>query len=109
MTQKQIIGVIIVTIVVLAAFVIVYRQLAKPFLTLQTPVSQSVTSTEINTQAVKSAEIPSSIDDIAKSIEDETSVDRSAMDAEETGELSDINTDSQNINDLGKSYDENNL
>lgn len=53
--------------------------------------------------------VPSSIEDITASIEAETSTDMSAMDEEENGETSSVREDSDNVNNLGTSYDENSL
>ena len=113
MTHKQVLGVAAGGVIIVAAFVSVYRQFAKPAPVSQMPATQSVTATKqsvaTDTQVVKSAEVPSSIDAISQSITDESSADQSALNDEVTGEEFDMQADNQSVNDLGQTYDENSL
>lgn len=110
MTRKQIAGAVAVVAALGIVFVLTYRQMDSGSReTAGTRVPKTKQSTTAGSPSVQKAEIPSSIDDISRSIVDETSSDLSALDEEADGELSEIEADSQSINSLGESYDENNL
>lgn len=107
MTQKQTIGMIIGVLVLIGVFVFVYRQ----FATVTTPesvVQQSKTKGPLPPERQPQEE-PKTIDDISKAIQDETDADLSALDDEANGEVSDVQTDSDSVNNLGTAYDENSL
>lgn len=61
------------------------------------------------TQKEEVIAVPETINSISADIEGETALDTSAMEREESGESSQIEADSQSVNNLGTSYDENNL
>lgn len=98
------------------AFVLVYRQFTMPEKGMGTSVpqqgvmmkKQGAPSDMPQTAPVQNPE-PKSIDDITANIEAQAAADGSALDDEESGEMSDIESDSQTINDLGEAYDENSL
>ncbi len=71
--------------------------------------SQSQMTTTTNTTKQSDAMVPETIDDIAVSIESEAAFDQAALDAEAAGSMQEIDQDSDSINNLGTSYDENNL
>ena len=103
MTQKHIIGLIVGVLVLVAVLTFVYRQFAAPV-----PSGQEQPKTTTSEQMKKAAE-PKTIDDISQSIQDETNLDLSALDDEADGEISDIQSDSDSVNNVGTSYDENSL
>jgi len=112
MTQKQIFGAVAGVAIVALAFVFVYQQFigdddgsVVPTVS-NTPSSQKQAVTTDNKAAPP---VPDTIDSIASSIESESAIDLSALDAEEAGSLDEINQDSDSVNNLGTSYDENNL
>lgn len=103
MTQKQIIGLVVSVLVLVVVFAFVYRQFAVPVPdTLNQPPKTIL-------QPAEKAPVPETIDDISRSIQDETNLDLSALDDEANGEISDIEADSDSVNNLGTSYDENSL
>lgn len=116
MTQKQILSVLIGVIGLGVLSLFVYGQFVKPISTgfelsdvVSTKDGQSSPSKSEGVATAKEVVIPDTIDDISASIESEADADLSALDAEESGAISDIEADSQSVNNLGTSYDENNL
>ena len=103
MTQKQIMGLVVGALVLVLVFAFVYRQFAAPV-----PGGDEQPKTTAAQQAKKAA-APDTIDDISQSIQDETNLDLSALDDEANGEISDIEADSDSVNNLSTSYDENSL
>lgn len=71
------------------------------------PMMESPKTTAVD--RTQQAPVPETIDDVLLSIQEEASSDLSALDAEEAGEIEDIEADSDSINNLGTSYDENSL
>lgn len=61
------------------------------------------------TQKEEVIAVPDTINSISADIEGETALDTSAMEREESGESAQVEADSQSVNNLGTSYDENNL
>lgn len=104
MLQKHAILVAVAVVGIGIVFALVYQQ-------FQTPVSApSLQSSKTSvSERAEQALVPETIDDISESIQEEASLDLSALDAEEAGEVEDIETDSDSINNLGTSYDESNL
>lgn len=108
MTQKQIIGLALGVLGIVLAFAFVYRQFAAPVPrtgTLQ--VQEQPNASDMARE--KEAALPETIDDISASIQEEISADLSALDDEANGEVLEIEADSESINNLGTSYDENSL
>ncbi len=111
MTQKQIFGAIALLAFAALVFVLVYRQMV-PLSDVSKQAQKTTVSTEkqgTDTAAKTEAPIPSNIDDIARDIQGEVSVDTSALDDEESGELQGIEEDSQSVNNLEDAYDEDQL
>jgi ABC-type metal ion transport system substrate-binding protein len=109
MTQKQTIIVAVAVVAIVAVSVFVYRQYAggrseSMSSTIQT--EKSVTATPRVVVPVEQT-VPSNVDDISTAIIDESLADTAALDAEEQGELSEIENDSESVNNLSTSYDEN--
>ncbi|MFZ2299863.1 MAG: hypothetical protein WAW00_01860 [Candidatus Moraniibacteriota bacterium] len=104
MTQKQIIGLILGVLGLGLVFAFVYRQFAEQ----GSSQMQGQPKTAVSDQEKKAA-IPVTIDDISATIQAETDADLSALDDEADGEISDIEADSDSVNNLGTSYDENSL
>lgn len=108
MTQKQMLGVVGGVVLTVFVLVFVYQQYAGE----STPVSSTPSQKKVTTETTRESvmvPVPETIDDIALSIESESAFDLSALDDEETGALDEVNQDSESVNNLGTSYDENNL
>lgn len=99
------------TVVVLAAIasVFTYRQYVGDQSGMPAPATQPGKATTASPRTIVPVErtIPSSVDDISSVIISETSADTAALDAEESGELSEIEAESESINSLNESYDDN--
>ncbi|MDP2838267.1 MAG: hypothetical protein Q8O53_03255 [Candidatus Moranbacteria bacterium] len=115
MTQKQIFWVAVAVAMIIVASVLVYRQFTSDRAAFGTE-SMVITATPAEKKAATATSsedvavpVPETIDDIATSIESETTLDLSALDEEEAGSLSEIDADSNSVTNLGTSYDENNL
>lgn len=114
MTQKQRAGVVVGVVVAILLGVVVYRQYSgdtgkkESAPTAGVGISQKKMSASETGKAVV-VPVPETIDGIAGSIVSESSVDFSALDDEEAAALDDVNQDSDSVNNLGTSYDENNL
>ncbi len=106
MTQRQIVGSIVGALVLIAVFAFVYRQFTAVSVPAGITEQAKVTAPA---PSIQKTEEPKTIDDISKNIQDETNLDLSALDDEATGEISDIQSDSDSVNNLGTSYDENSL
>ena len=113
MTQKQIFGAVAGVAIVALAFVFVYQQFVGSNGVTTTTVSDTASlqkqAATTDSQKKAPAPIPDTIDGIAENIESESSDDLSALDAEETGSLDEVNQDGNSVNNLGTAYDENNL
>lgn len=115
MTQKQIVGVVVGVAAIVLVCTLVYRQYTSDTRSMEKAVTiQPVTPSEkkgamSDKEQMAEAPIPETLDGIADSIIEESSVDFSALDEEETSSLSDVDEDSESVNNLGTSYDENNL
>lgn len=111
MTQKQIVGVVVGVAVVVLLCAAVYRQ----FTGGAGEWASSETSTQMESPVQKKmpvstvTPVPETVDDITDSIVSESSMDLSALDDEESSSLEDVDMDSESLNNLGTSYDENNL
>lgn len=109
MTQKQMLGVVGGVVLTVFVLVFVYQQYAgESASSVSSTPSQKKVTTETTRESVM-VPVPETIDDIALSIESESAFDLSALDDEETGALDEVNQDSESVNNLGTSYDENNL
>lgn len=100
--------------VAVLAFVLVYRQFTMPERGVANPVTQTApmkkqTMPSGASQTPVQNPEPKNIDEVAANIEAQAAADGSALDDEEAGEMSDIESDSESVNDLGNSYDENSL
>lgn len=109
MTQKQAIMVGAVVVVAVGASIFVYQQYAEEQSVTSAPAAQTGKTTTATPRTIIPVEktVPSSIDDISSAIVSETAVDAAALDAEANGELSEIEADSESINSLNESYDDN--
>lgn len=104
-------------VVLVFAYAFVYRQYAGMHQDTPAAGTAMVQPTQTMPKAVESGaavtvapqDIPTSIDGISQSIESESNVDTSALDDETESEMAQVESDSQSVNDLGNSYDENNL
>lgn len=67
----------------------------------------SVPSYGTTNTSAPSQPLPKNVDGITDAIIDETLADQAALDREAAGEDAEIQKDSQSVNDLGNSYDEN--
>ncbi len=112
MTNKQILATVVGVGVIIIFSAFVYRQ----FLTQsQTAFQQQQNKNAMQPvsegmpQPAPMVPLPDTIDGITADIESETTLDLSAMDEESAGEESVLNEDSQSVNNLGTSYDENNF
>lgn len=110
MTQKKIVGLVVGIAVMALIFLFVYRQYTNDRGTAMNTntTSQKKLSGE-NSDKVMATPVPDTIDGVTGSIESESSLDVSALDEEESESLNAVNEDSESVNNLGTSYDENNL
>ncbi|OGI14373.1 MAG: hypothetical protein A3E38_00360 [Candidatus Moranbacteria bacterium RIFCSPHIGHO2_12_FULL_54_9] len=106
MTQKQLIGLVVGVLVLGAVFVYVYQQFSR---TASRDAMLQKSAVTPSAKQEEQAALPTSIDDISRSIAGEIDADLSALDAEENGETAEIQADSESVNNLGTSYDENSL
>jgi hypothetical protein len=98
-----------VVVVAVVASVSIYRQYAGERSATSVPATQTgktVTATPRTIVPVEKV-VPSSIDDISSVIVSETAADTAALDAEANGELAEIEADSESVNSLNESYDDN--
>ncbi len=93
--QKILAGAVMV--VVLIGLIFVYQNAAED----KTP------SYGTNVAPASPEPVPRSVDGITDAIIDETMADQAALDREAAGEDAEIQKDSQSVNDLSNSYDEN--
>ncbi len=112
MTQKQIVGVVFGVTLVILVSVFVFRQftgdVAEQSRVMNSGTTSQGTEKKMSSEkAEKVAPVPETIDGIAGSIAAETTLDLSALDEEEAGALDQVNQDSDSVNNLGTSYDEN--
>ncbi|MBP9728080.1 MAG: hypothetical protein KBD27_01750 [Candidatus Moranbacteria bacterium] len=99
MTKKQIVWSIVVLLIVLVLVAAARRS-----------GNRMMTSTDTTTKTTANQVVvptPETIDAITDSIALQGAEDSSAMDAETAAALQDIDADSESINNLGTSYDEN--
>lgn len=106
MSQKQNILVGLGVIGVGLLFVFVYQQFK---LSGPTPEVMTMPQKIPVSEREQKAPVPETIDEISLSIQEETSMDLSALEDEENGEVGDIQADSESINNLSTSYDEQSL
>ncbi len=115
MTQKQIVGAVVGVAAIVLVCTLVYRQYTSDIVSAERPMTtqSSMPSEKKGVMSdkgqVAKEPVPETLDDITESIVAESSVDFSALDEEETSSLSDVDEDSESVNNLGTSYDENNL
>jgi len=104
MTQKQIFGIVIGIALVAVVCAFVYRQFTPAdMMSQQSPSdtgTKEVTSDEPNPSAY-------TVTGIEASIVSESAADAAALEEEENGTLQEFDQDSESINNLGNSYDEN--
>lgn len=106
MTQKQVVAAI-ASIGVIAFVLLVISQNVddRSVVNPGGSVAQKMSPTE----SVKSTPVPDTVDGITGDIKSQTSADATAFDEESATSLDQINQDSDSVNNLGTSYDENNL
>lgn len=105
MPKKYFLFVVLAVLVVAVLLMFVYQQFQ-----VQSPAvntSPSSLAPPAEREAKQKTPEPETIDDISRSIQEESLLDLSALDEEEAGEIEDITKDSESINNLGTSYDEN--
>jgi hypothetical protein len=103
MTQKQMIGIVLGVVVVGLLAIMVARQFSSDDAIRQsasTPAMQQKSTTE-------PAPVPETVDSITESIVSESRGEATALDDEEAGTLEEVDADSDSVNNLGTSYDEN--
>lgn len=118
MTQKQIVGSVIGVVALVVAYVLVYRQMSGQN-QAQTTAEQAAGIVEQKNLApaapgnMAAGEIPqpvpSSIDGVTQNIESGANTDATAMQNEADSANAQVESDKTSVNDLGQSYDENNL
>lgn len=110
MTQKQMVAAVVGIALTFSAFVFVSHQLGEKEAMQEMRVSQDTPkmAAPVEREQVM-VPVPDTIDGIASSIQAESSAELSAMDEEEQGSLEELNQDSDSVNNLGTSYDENSL
>ena len=101
MTQKQILW-------ALGAAVLV-GGVALAWYFAPSPAATPTGGSKVNESPREQAKVPDTVDGIVESIEAEATFDQSALDAEASGSLEEIDADSESVNNFGTSYDENNL
>lgn len=108
MSQKQTIMVGVVVVLAIAASAFVYRQYAVDSSDVPASKTQADKPSTATPRTIVPVErtIPSNIDDISAVIVSEAVVDTTALDAEEQGELSEIDADSESVTSLNESYDD---
>lgn len=110
MPQKNIALAMFASVAILIGGFFVYSQFTGSSVSRQSVLGTDQPGTAlVGERSTPEAVIPDSIDDIILSIESDASADLAAFDEEESGALSDIDADSENVNSLGASYDENNF
>jgi len=112
MTQKQIFGVTVGVALLVVVCAFVYQQFTREQAPAGTATMSGTAPAQKNTTPAEEAvvvPVPDTIDGIATSIEAESALDLSALDDEEAGSLQEVDQDSDSVNNLGTSYDENNL
>ncbi len=116
MQKKILLAVMAVGVILLFAFV-VYQQFVPmrdstmddfPSKKVVNPMKPQVT-TPMKDEAAVMVPVPATIDGITADITGETALDTSALDKEQTGEASVLQKDSSSVNNLGTTYDPNNL
>ena len=98
--QKMLLGALS-AVVVLAALVFVYQYQSMKNADTMMPTMIQKTKTP--------KPIPTTVDGVAAEIESEATLDEAALNAEVTAETQEIQVDSQTLNNLSESYDENSL
>ncbi len=102
--QKILIGTLsgILTISIL---IFVYQRIMK-----NTEMSVDLPSAQVNTEKANApAPIPTTPGSITDEIESEAALDDKAIEAEINAETSDVQADSESLNNLSQSYDENQI
>ena len=109
MSQKHIVGVVfgVIGIGLLLAFV--YQQFRVSMIQTTNPAPMMESSKTKVSERAEQAPVPETIDDVFLSIQEEASMDLSALDEEENGEVADIEADSDSVTQFETSYDENRL
>lgn len=108
MTQKQVLGAVACVAVAVAVFFFVYQQYTGQDAKGPAMTSQKKMNAGSKDKATV-APVPDTIDGVTADIEAESALDLSALDEEEAASLEEADEDSDSINNLGTSYDENSL
>lgn len=105
MTQKQILSMVIGVVLMVLVSVFVYRQYTENESVYgnQSPATVEPTMNRQDTMVP----VPEKLDDITAMITSESVDDFSALDEEAAGAAEEIDADSESVNNLGTSYDEN--
>ncbi|MEK7181551.1 MAG: hypothetical protein AAB519_02925 [Patescibacteria group bacterium] len=104
MSQKQIVMVVAGLAVAGLLGILVYKFYAGQ---QKDQMTSSEVPTGHTTQNTPAAEVPSSVNSVTETIQAETEMDLSALEDESAGETAEIKADSESVNNLGTSYDEN--
>lgn len=105
MTQKQMFGMAVGVVLGVLVSVFVYRQYTENESVYgnQTPGTVEPTMNRKDMMVP----VPEKLDDITATITEESADDFSALDEEAAGAAEEIDADSESVNNLGTSYDEN--
>ncbi len=98
--QKMLLGALS-AVIVLAALVFVYQHQSMKNADTMIPTMMKKTETP--------KPIPTTVDGITAEIESEARLDEAALEAEVTAETGEVQEDSETLNNLSESYDENSL
>ena len=107
MTKNQTTGVAIAVFAIIAAGALIYRQFADDGRDAMTQRAMDKEAAEAPTAETKP--VPENIDGITQEIESETMIEAEAFDEESSDTEAEIQSDTQSVNDLSESYDENSL
>ena len=109
MPQKHIIGLVVGVVGIGLLFALVYQQFGFSSAPNTRPLPMMESSKTGVSERQQQAPVPETIDDVILSIQEESSMDLSALDEEENGEIADIEADSNSVTHFETSYDENSL
>ncbi len=104
MTQKQILSAVIGVALAIVVGAFVYQQY-----TGDAGMNSGNTPKKMTEKKVAPAPVPDTVDGVVGSIEAESSLDMTALDEEEMSAMQELDADSESVNNLGTSYDENSL
>ncbi len=107
MTQKQVLGAVVGVGFVIISFLFVYQQYTQNESAYSDPSPVQVNP--VTNQKKIAVPVPEKLNDITAAITAESIDDFSALDEELAGATAELDADSDSVNNLGTSYDENSL